>query len=131
MLVLDIHLFDMQCNKYFFLCNFFIEIYLIYNIVLVSGVQQGNSVIYIYIYFRLFSIISYYNEYSFLCYTVNPCCLSSCVILNYTLIIFLMATPIIWKFPGQRLNPRLCSNLLQSILNPLCHRGDSLELHFR
>ena len=35
------------------------EMQLIYNIVFVSGVHQNDSVIYI--YFRLFSIIGYYN----------------------------------------------------------------------
>ena len=44
---------------------FLIEIYLIYSIVLVSGIQQSDSVmyvcVYIYIYFRLFSITGYYK----------------------------------------------------------------------
>ena len=54
---------------------FLIDVYLIYNIVLISGVQQSNSVIY---FFRLFSIVLYYKiiECSFPCYTVNPCCSS-------------------------------------------------------
>ena len=56
-----------------FLCSFFsidvilflvifflIEIWLIYNVTLVSGVQQSDSVIYIF-FFRLFSIIGYYE----------------------------------------------------------------------
>ena len=40
----------------------FIEVQLIYNLVLVSGVQQSDSVLYIlFIFFRLFSIIGYYK----------------------------------------------------------------------
>ena len=39
-----------------------VEVKLIYNVVLVSSVQQRDSVIYIYgfFFFRLFSIIHYY-----------------------------------------------------------------------
>ena len=45
---------------------------------LISAIQQSDSVIHIYI---LFHIIFHYGlsqdiEYSFLCYTVGPCCLS-------------------------------------------------------
>ena len=41
---------------------FFIEIQLIYNVVLLSSVQQSASFIHIYIFFfRLFSIIGYYK----------------------------------------------------------------------
>ena len=48
----------------------FIEVYLIYNIVLVSGAQQNESDVYMYVYiymhiymqfFRLYSIISHYK----------------------------------------------------------------------
>ena len=62
----------------YFLCLFFIEVELIYNVVLVSGVQQSNSVIYIYIKFQiLFPYRSLQNiEYSPLCSTVGPCWLS-------------------------------------------------------
>ena len=56
---------------------FFIEVQLIYNIVLVWGVQQSGSVIYmcvcvcVYIFKILFH---YYNiEHSSLCYMVNTC----------------------------------------------------------
>ena len=48
---------------------FFIEIQLIYNVVLVSSVQQSASFIHIYIFFfRLFSIIDYYKILS-----IVPC----------------------------------------------------------
>jgi len=52
--------------------------YLIYNVVLISAVYQIDLVIYTYI---LFHLLFYYNlsqgiEYSFLCYTVGPCCFS-------------------------------------------------------
>ena len=43
---------------------FFIKVQLINDVVLVSGVQQSDSVIYIYIYiffFRFFSLIGYYK----------------------------------------------------------------------
>ena len=57
---------------------------MIYKVVLVSGVQQSISVIHIYIYiyiYILFHILSHYGslqgmEYSSLCYTAGPCCLS-------------------------------------------------------
>ena len=57
----------------------FIEVYLIYNIVLVSGVQQNESDVYMYVYiyahiYAIFQIISHYKllqdfEYCSLCYT--------------------------------------------------------------
>ena len=41
---------------------FKIEVWLIYNVVLVAGIQQSDSIIYLYIiFFRLFSIIVYYK----------------------------------------------------------------------
>ena len=68
---------------------FFIEVYLIYSVVLSSAVQQSDSVIYIYIYiyiYILLSVLFHYTlsqdiEYSSLCYTVGPCCLSNLYIL--------------------------------------------------
>ena len=59
------------------LFNFFlIELYSIYNIVLISGVHQRGSGIYIYfqIIFR-FRLLQD-TEYRSLCYPVNPCCFS-------------------------------------------------------
>ena len=63
----------------YFLKNF-IGVQLIYNVVLVSGIQQRGSVIHIHI-FILFQILYPYRllqniEYSSLCYTVGPCALS-------------------------------------------------------
>ena len=53
---------------FFFLTTFLIELWLVYNAMLVSGVQQSDSVICISIYlsiylffFRFFSIIGYYK----------------------------------------------------------------------
>ena len=51
---------------------------MIYNVLLVSGVQQSDSVIHL---STLFHIFFHYDllrdiEYSSLCYTVGPCCLS-------------------------------------------------------
>ena len=59
------------------------EIQLVHNVVLVFGVQQSDSVTYTYIYthtYISFHILFHYSllqdaEYSFLCYTVGPCCL--------------------------------------------------------
>ena len=53
---------------------------LIYNVVLVPGVQHSDSVTHTYISI-LFHILFHYNllqdiEYSSLCYTVGPRCLS-------------------------------------------------------
>ena len=66
--------FDASNKWYFFL----IEVSLIYNVMLVSGVQQTDSVLYIYIFFQ---ILFHYRllqdiEYSSLCYTVGLCWLS-------------------------------------------------------
>ena len=49
---------------YIFLLNLyiFIEVRLIFNVVLVSGVRQSDSNIYIYIFFsRFFSLTGYYR----------------------------------------------------------------------
>ena len=61
-------------------CLNFIEVSLIYNVVLISSVQQGDSVIHMYVCI-LFHILFHYVlsqdiEYSSLCYTVGTCCLS-------------------------------------------------------
>ena len=60
-----------------------IEVQLIYNVVLVSGVQQSESVIYMYIYEYFFkkNALFHYRllqdtEYSSLCCMVGPCWLS-------------------------------------------------------
>ena len=50
--------------------------WLIFNVVFISGVQQSDSVIHVYI----FHIFFHYDllqdiEYSSLCYTEGPCCL--------------------------------------------------------
>ena len=54
----------------------FIEVELIYSAMLVSGIGQSDSVMYmymkqLYIYFKFFSIIVYDIEYTSLCYTVG------------------------------------------------------------
>ena len=66
--------------KYFFLI-FLIEVQLIYNVGLISGVQQSSfhilfHVLFIYFiyFFIFFSIVAHNNiEYSSLCYIVGPC----------------------------------------------------------
>ena len=65
----------MACPQSCILILIFFEVQLIYKVVLVSSVQQSDSVIYI-----LFQILFHYRllqdiEYSSLCYTVGPCCL--------------------------------------------------------
>ena len=47
----------------------FLKLKLIYNVVLVTAVQQ----IYIYIYFFFHYDLSWDTEYSSLCYTAGPC----------------------------------------------------------
>ena len=50
------------CVSFFYLKIFFVELQLIDNVVLVSGVQQSDSVIHTYIFFfRFLSIIYYYK----------------------------------------------------------------------
>ena len=63
-----------------FFFNFFYRSIVDLQCVLVSGVQHSDSVFYKYIYI-LFHILFHYallqcTEYSSLCYTVGPCCLS-------------------------------------------------------
>ena len=61
-----------------------IEIQLIYNVVLISGIQQSDSVIHTYIYiyiYLLFQILFHYRllqdtEYRSLSYRLGPFCLS-------------------------------------------------------
>ena len=62
--------------------NYFIEVQLIYNVVLISAVQESDSVMYI-------NILPQYGlsqdtEYSSLCYMVGPCCLSTLYIIVCT-----------------------------------------------
>ena len=76
---------------------FFIGVELIYNVMLVSGVQQSDSVIHTYI---LFQILFPYRllwviEYSSLCYVVGPCWLS---ILYVVMCICSLQTPN-WSLP--------------------------------
>ena len=63
---------------YLFL-NFFMEVQLIYNVVLISAVQQSDSVIHIYTFFFkiLLSIMVYHSILNIVpCAIVGPCCLS-------------------------------------------------------
>ena len=66
------------------------ENYYVENAVLISAVEQSDSVIhYIYIYtFIFFYILFHYGlsqniEYSYLCYTVGPCYLSTLYIIVF------------------------------------------------
>ena len=46
-------------NVFFFSFFFLIEVELIYNVVFISGVQQSDSFLYIYTFFKFFSIVVY------------------------------------------------------------------------
>ena len=59
----------------------FIEVWLIYDIELISAVQQSDSALHIYIYILLHYGLSQDIEYSSPCYTVDPCCSSILYIL--------------------------------------------------
>ena len=63
-----------------FFLIYFIEVHLIYNIVLISAVKQSGSVIHIYILFHILFLMVFYRILnifnSSLCYTVGPYCLS-------------------------------------------------------
>ena len=67
----------------FFLKLFYIEVQLINNVVLLSGVQQSDSVIHVSIHFQIFFQVRLLQnfEQSSPYYTVGPCWLS---ILNTT-----------------------------------------------
>ena len=70
-------------HVYVALVFFKIEVYLIYNVVSISGIQQSDSVIQIYIYIsyiykNVFQILFHFRllqelEYSSLCYLVEFC----------------------------------------------------------
>ena len=52
---------------------FLIEVELIYNIVLVSSVQQSDSIIHKYIFFfRFFSIVGYYKKLKIIPCAIQP-----------------------------------------------------------
>ena len=51
---LYIYIYFLRAGRPFFAFFFLFEVYLIYNVVLVSGIQQNDPVIYIYIYINSF-----------------------------------------------------------------------------
>ena len=65
--------------------SLFIEVYLIYN-VLVSGVQQSDSVIYTYrsfFFFIFFSLVAYYKISSIVpCAIIGSCCFHALAIIE-------------------------------------------------
>ena len=69
-------IFDVYCPSTVFFSFFkiyFVEVQLIYNIVLVSGVYHSDSIfLQIILHYRLLQD----NGYNSLCYTAYPCCLS-------------------------------------------------------
>ena len=95
-------------NQIFYFLKDVTEMWPIYNVVFISAIQQSvshtsphiNIYIYIYIYiyicyiYIIFRILSHYGlwqdtEYSFLCYTVGPCCQ----------IFYLLNTPLLLLHP--------------------------------
>ena len=68
---------DIKARVFFFFKKILVEIQLVYNIVLVSGIQQSDSVIHIHNLFRLFSIISYYKILNIL-----PCAIRQVLVLT-------------------------------------------------
>ena len=68
---------------------FSIEVQLIYNVVLISAIQQSDLVIYIYFFLHSFPLrLSQGTEYYYLCYTVGPCCLS----IQYALLAYICSS---------------------------------------
>ena len=87
---LGIHIKSLYC---IFIYLFLLR--LIYKVLLVSSVQQSDSVIYIF-----FQILFHYSllqdvEYSSLCYIVDPCCLSIFFLIFIYLFIYLFIHPFI------------------------------------
>ena len=78
--------------------NFLIEVELIYNVVLISAIQQSDSFIHAYIYILLHYGLSQDIEYSSLCCTVGPCCLS--ILVFNKIQILLVRCMLIKKFPS-------------------------------
>ena len=71
---------------FLFLKKFFMDVELIYNVVLISAIQWSDSAIHRYTCF--FNILFHYClsldiEYTSLCYTVGPCCLPILCIIAY------------------------------------------------
>ena len=74
-------------QKPYFIFNF-IEVWLIYYVVLTSAVQQSDSVIYVCVCIYIFHNLFHYGlsqdiEYSSLYYTAGPCCLFILYIMVY------------------------------------------------
>ena len=83
---------------------------MIYNVVLISALQQSNSVVHVYIlfHFLLFYGFSQAIEYSSLCYRIGPCCLWWSFILFLLVFICLFFCILGYVgswFSGQGLNP--------------------------
>ena len=102
---------------------YFIEVQLIYNIVLFPAVQQGNPVIHIYIYFH---IIFYYdlsqdNKYSYLYYIIGPCFFSSCILVCICSSHSFPPTP----FSNQKSVLCVCKSVSVCRYVHLCHILDS------
>ena len=78
------------CPDHYFFCRlkiFLIEIQLIYNVLLVSDIQQSDSVIHAYIYIFFRYVLFHHRllqdiDYSSLCYTISTCDQTCPLLLN-------------------------------------------------
>ena len=73
---------------------------------LITAVQQSDSVIHIYILFHILfhDGLSQGIEYSCLCYTIGPCCLSILYIIVCLFIYFKDLAPLVMEGDGHALN---------------------------
>ena len=79
------------------------EVCLIYNSTLFSGVQHNNSV---FLQIALHYKLPKGNDYSSLCYTICPCCLSLSYFLKYIHTHpFLLSNSVNCPFPGSIVTP--------------------------
>ena len=98
---------------------------MIYNVVLISALQQSDSYIYIYIYsFHSLSIMVYHGVLNifnnFPCYRVRPCCLLlfSCSAMSNSLRLHGLQHA---RLPCPSLSPGVCSNSHPLSLMPSSH----------
>ena len=99
------------------------EVCLIYNSTLFSGVQHNNSV---FLQIALHYKLPKDNDYSSLCYTICPCCLSLSYFLKYIHTHpFLLSISVNCPFPGSIVTPLTTPNGVTLSLS-LCFVGVQL-----
>ena len=95
------------------------EVCLIYNSTLFSGVQHNNSV---FLQIALHYKLPKGNDYSSLCYTICPCCLSLSYFLKYIHTHpFLLSTSVNCPFPGSIVTPLTTPSGVTLSLSLFCH----------